>query len=746
MNPMILGGRSRASGPSYEIANSAIFDSADSSYLSRTVSDSSHQKGTWSFWFKRSILGTLQTLFTSYNPSDSPKYFSITLNTDNKLSVLWKTADGTYPLWLTTSQVFRDTAEWYHCVISVDTTQGTAADRCKVYVNGVQTVSFDTSIYCTQNSLMYFGYSSYPNHIGGRVNNITFWYLSAYLAEYRHIDGQALDPSYFGETDSNNRWVPKAYAGSYGTNGFYLPFDDATHFGKDSSGNGNDFTDSGFTTDHQVVDTPTNNYPTLNVLDVSYVGGSGATITDGALTNTSASVAFSHHSSFATVPCPHSGKWYAEVSIVAQNSDTNSGLWLRDSSGNNAFALQFRNSAGSGEISSTAGTPSSQTGLGAIGSGDIVSVAYDADNGVCQLYLNNIAYGSAITGIPTANDYSIALRPITSVGSSQCTQKVDFGQRGFTYTPPTGYKALCSQNLPEPDIILSQNYFDAVLDTGANIKATAEAVFGTNDLIWIKDRDNANNHQLIDHVRGSTAVLRSNTTAAETTYSAPAGNSVAWCFKEGVLPGFDIALGTLDGNSSTTIINHSLGAIPDLVIAKRTSTTSGWNVWHKDLSGGTYSLQLHTTAAEVNNAAIFASAPTSTQVTLGTAWDAVVSGIVVYLFASIPGFSNAFTYTGNGSADGPFINLGFKPALVMVKRTDSTGGWKMWDAARNPVNPVDGSLETQATAAESTSTIRCDLVSNGFKLLDTATSTNASGGTYIGIAFAEAPFKYSRAR
>ena len=290
------------------------------------------------------------------------------------------------------------------------------------------------------------------------------------------------------------------------------------------------------------------------------------------------------------------------------------------------------------------------------------------------------------------------------------------------------------------------------------------------DLVWIKPRNNvasnANGHILIDSVRGVDKVLRSHTTGAEVTESnnitaftstgITIGDShnvnknttsqyVAWAWQKGATQGFDIVTFTGDGSSPKNIA-HSLGVAPRMMIFKSRNNVSGWNSYHASL-GNTQQINLQTTAAAVSSVDWWNNtSPTSSQFTIGANLNINGYTFVAYLFSEVAGFSKFGSYTGNGSTDGPFVYLGFRPRWIMWKRSDSTSDWEIVDAERPTRNVVTGVLYANLSNAEATSSGECDFVSNGFKIRDNSNRLNTNGGTYIYMAFAEAPFKNALAR
>jgi len=235
-NPLLLA--SAAAAGAYNIERSVRFNSADSAYLSRTPSSAGNRRTwTWSGWVKRSKLSATMRLLRAVSGGTEA---GIQLLSGDTIELYHYS--GGYTWQLVTSQLFRDVSAWYHIVVAFDTTQGTAADRVSLYVNGAKVTAFSTSSYPSQN------FDGLINTTNAHAIAGSDLFFDGYLANIHFIDGQALDPTSFGFTDSNGVWQPKAYTGSYGTNGYNLDFADtssATALGNDVSGNNNDFTPSG---------------------------------------------------------------------------------------------------------------------------------------------------------------------------------------------------------------------------------------------------------------------------------------------------------------------------------------------------------------------------------------------------------------------------------------------------------------------------------------------------------------------
>ncbi len=369
----------------------------------------------------------------------------------------------------------------------------------------------------------------------------------------------------------------------------------------------------------------------------------------------------------------------------------------------------------------------------------------------------------------------------------------------FYYAPPSGYLALCTANLPDPVAAVDpakggspQDYFNTVLYTGNDTSGRAITGVGFQpDFVWIKNRAATYYHNLSDTVRGITRSLSSNATDAEVNFSniSAVGSDgftisgaelvnknaqaiVAWSWKAGTAfsndasatsvgnvdstgsvnadVGFSIIAKTNTGNDNQTVA-HGLGVAPDLIIIKNRSTTGSWVLGY-NTAGFNWAndyIQFDTGVEKGDGSGtVFGATPTSTVFTTGSGINGT-DGVtqIAYCFASVDGFSKIGSYTGNGNADGPFVYTGFRPAWVMHKRIDGTGQWAILDNTRSPFNVANKHLYADGSNAEVTNTsFNLDYLSNGFKVRSTNTYTNASGGTYIYMAFAEQPFKYANAR
>jgi hypothetical protein len=305
-------------------------------------------------------------------------------------------------------------------------------------------------------------------------------------------------------------------------------------------------------------------------------------------------------------------------------------------------------------------------------------------------------------------------------------------------------------------------YFNTIIYTGDGGQDVTGVGFQP-DLVWVKARGNTYNHQLHDSVRGATAgMLSSNLSAAESGlyefdsfdsdgFTTDSGNitgvngnthtQVSWCWKESATAGFDII--TYSGTGSAKTESHSLSATPHWIITKCRSDAQSWATHHRSYSATEKVMYLDNTNAVASTDPDWLTAVSSSTISLGgSGSDANTSGrtYVAYLWSEKQGYSKFGSYTGNGNADGPFVYTGFKPAMIITKRTDTTGNWLLYDNKRDTDNIVEQYLMPHSSNAEATASY-WDFLSNGFKNRTGASAaTNASGGTYIYMAFAEAPF------
>jgi len=581
----------------------------------------------------------------------------------------------------------------------------------------------------------------------------------------------------------------------------YMAFADKREYAYwlDQSGNNNDWTSNNLTESDISVDSPTNNFATLNPLDT---GTSGMNLAEG---NTKCWGVGATWCSIVGTHGISSGKWYWETCNTHSTNIFTGLAELDDISSlttmSNGFVGRTAGSYGYYSVSGVTYNNDSSSSYGAswLGAGDVIGTAFDADAGTLTFYKNGVSQGQAYSGI---SSNSI---PVFSCDGVSRQQTVNFGQDSsfagnktaqgnqdgngigdFYYTPPTGYLALCTSNLPAVAVVPSE-HFNTVLYSGTGSSNARTGIGFQPDMVWIKDRTHTESHRLFDSVRGVQNNLTSIgthiewtdansltafgsdgfTVGSENAVNGVAGHPfVAWNWKANgsgssntngditstvsanVDAGFSIVTWTSPGLSSgqSATVGHGLSTTPDMIIIKRRDSAGSWSVGTTSLGWGNF-LYLDTTAATGTSAGAWNNtAPTSSVFTIGS-YDHVSSGTqVAYCFHSVDGYSKVGSYTGNGNADGTFVYTGFRPAFVMAKvSTAGTHGWGIYNSKSKTYNYLGNVLQANATNAEMTSEF-LDFTSNGFKHRTSSTWNNGSGQTYIYIAFAETPFKFSNAR
>jgi hypothetical protein len=831
----------------YQIANS-YRSMAGVGYFTRTPSSAGNRKKyTISFWFKRTLLSSTVgefDIFCNAQESSTTNYTdSIRFQGDgDKLQIAFK---GTLSGNLITTRVFRDTSAWMHLVCAVDTTQTTAANRVKLYINGEQETDFDTETYPAQD--YQGGWCNDREHALGRFTGASYTTIgNFYMANFALVDGSQLAPTSFG-TSKNGVWIPDDLSElTWGTTGTWVRFESSSDLGNDSSGNNNDWTNNSVATHDQMLDSPTfdsssngGNFATLNPL----ASLAGITFTEGNLKEADNNSGW--QSAWSTMAAK-SGKFYFEAEYttsardrgyigVAQTKDL---AIYQDS----YYAGQTNNSAGWYSANGSVYINASTTGttLNTYTTGDILGCAIDIDNGYVYFSKNGTwedsgdpASGSSGTGGFSLSN-STTGDPWHLIVSNWGAQFiVNYGQEGtfagsvtaggnsdtngygnFKYTVPNGYSALCTGALPIEDEIdpaqtddnYPQKLFGTKLYTG---DSSTQAITGLGfqpDWVWIKERPNSSTWASYDSSRGNTNVLgMANTTAAEYSQSADPGlesfdsdgftvdypntgdyyinrssqTYVAfnWRVNGGTTStshtqgdidttiqvnqdaGLSIVQYQGDGGSSNFTLAHGLGAKPAFVVLKDRDTNgnnNGYQAWHQGLdTNGYFYLSGSDAQGTSTNGTVNVSANTTNLIgwqrssSSGGGQTISESGdnYVMYVWAEIDGFSKFGRYEGNGNADGTFVYTGFRPALVVNKRIDSTGSWLVHDDARNTYNVTDKILLWNDGGAEFSGTNdKIDMLANGFKIRSSNSGINGSGNDYVYVAFAHNPFKYATAR
>ena len=578
-----------------------------------------------------------------------------------------------------------------------------------------------------------------------------------------------------------------------GRNGFKLDLrdfsgDTATTIGRDYSGNGNNFSPDNFGgTGDGAIDSPTNNFTSFNkIMDYSL----NAQIEEAGLRVEGPDTGHSDRRIFAPFAIPLTGKYYVEVKCVKNGArgtiGFSDGAISGGSSGNNWFSFGFY---GGGYSTSFTKVGSNTSDFSV---NDIVSFALDMDAGKMWLVKNgnvDVTAQESITAIVRTN----LDRPLRwfyqETSSDESAALFNFGQFPYNYTVPDGFKTLSSRNIqptyydatnqPAKTFLKPKKHFETLLYTGNDTtgRVITDLEFQP-DFVWIKMKSHAgDNHHLYDSIRGAGKTIFSNTDGVEQTSDTDRlsafnsngftlGNNyrvngsgrtfAAWCWKGGGAAvtnndgtittsvsvneeaGFSIV--SYSGTGSAGTIGHGLGKVPKCIITKRRTGTEDWKVYHVDSDGGKF-LKLNSTQAQTSNSDVYPNtAPTSSVYSLGNHASVNGSGdtYIAYCWADIPGYSKFSSYVGNGNSNGVYAHLGFKPAMMIIKRIDATEDWWLHDYKRNPYNPVNDNLYPNGSEASAIETA-VDHYADGFKLRTSNQNWNANGSTYVYLAWADQP-------
>ena len=525
------------------------------------------------------------------------------------------------------------------------------------------------------------------------------------------------------------------------------------------------------------------NYATLNPLDAVAV----TSTTNG---NLDVSLSASGSANIRSTIAVSSGKWFWEV-LFGSTGDTLM-VGACDATVPNASSLWSTANAWmyysiNGQKYNGSGTSYGAT----FTNGDLIGVALDMDNGTISFYKNGVSQGQAYSGLTGRT-----LTPTIQSTARALTATANFGQRPWAYDAPFGFKPLCTTLLPQPIVQKSSTAMDVVTYTGNGSSSRSITGLGFSpDLVWLKACSLPYTHGLHDTVRGASRFLAtqatngdivneadgsisaynsdgftiSSGTNSNNTFNTNTGTYVGWAWDAGsssvtntsgaisstvrANPQAGVSVVSFVNASGTnqSTVGHGLGSSPKMIIAKnRDTSANNWAVFHSSVCDTTSKfLQLNTTAALTTFATVWGASLPSSSVfgVTGGGIAAASVNMIAYCFAEVEGFSKFGFYTGNGSADGPFVFCEFRPRWVLVKSSSSAQGWQIIDASRSQSNVATQVLQANSLNADTTVT-SIDIISNGFKIRSDGASLgiNTSSATYIFAAFAEAPFKYSRAR
>ena len=800
-------------------------------YMTKTPSSAGNRKQfTFSWWMKKNVASGYSVLYStavSGSNSNSTLFHLYADNSNGRISA------GGVDFAGYTVGYQRDTTNWYHCVVVVDTDQSSNNDRVKIYINGIKNSAMSGT--CPQSNLAVNSTQTY--HIGRRRIN-SDRYANIYLADFYLIDGTAIgdtsrtNPN-TGETEyvidefgefNNGVWIPKAYSGSYGTNGYRMEFSgtgtsaDSSGIGADTSGNTHHHSVSNFTAnDSNIPDSPENNFPVFNPLQKDTTNSfATTTLSEGNLK--SQNTAASNQYSEISFRLDTTNKYYFEYYNISNTGPyAPASFAIRDEENRTGNAVYFyiTNSGTINVDNSNIGT-----GFPTLVAGDIMNIAFDGSSGKVWFGKNGTYYNSSgsESGSPADGTNPIAtLTPATFLMHETFYQQgaiMNFGQDSsfagnktaqgntdengigdFYYSVPSGFLAFCSANLPETTLSPDKgeqatNYFSTKLYTGNGSSRSITGVGFQPDLSWFKSRSNASDHYWYDSIRGANKSLTSNKSVVEDTTSGQftsfdsdgftlpddtagyvnynARTYVAWNWR---LNGGTTSSDT-NGNRTTTIqtnanagisiatynnpsqgnhtFGHGLGSKPEAFIWRARNTVMNWIWWDTynftdaDRDGKYFNETIGFTSGSnwVTDVTDSIIEITDGQVSSGNDID-----YWCISYKSVPGFSKINNFKGNGSSDGPFFYTGFRPAWVMIKRIDVAENWWLLDNTRNTYNPVINYLSSNTNNQEYSNLSNVvDFTSNGVKVRTTTTAINANGSTYVYMAFAEQPFKFSNAR
>jgi len=755
----------------FEISQSIRFNFADSAYLRRTPGSASNRRTwTWSAWVKRADLGN------PGGPNGVHRLFGVgagsCLSFEGNDKLRLESPGGNHTF--VTNAVFRDVGAWYHIVLAFDSTQATDTNRRKLYINGEQITSFASTSFTELGQNADWDINSTSEHQIGKSNLAD--YFGGYMADIQLVDGSALAPTSFAETNSNGVWVPIEYSGSYGTNGYFIDGRDSSDLGDDESGNGNDYTSSGLATSDQVSDSPTSNVSVLNPLWTS------STLSDGNLKASNSATAYNW--AISTIAIPSTGKWVFE----GQSSNANgSNKWVLigicqmgnhnvKAGLNYIYALNV----GNGEViknSSAVATVTAPTT-------SLIRVEYNASTDQITFFDDNSQVHQATAGLTGEDSLHFFVAPLATSGTADMTATFT----GLTNTPTADFLELKASNFSEPSVPDGSAQHQAILWSGNSSSQTVTQTGNdgfTPDWWIIKSRSFGNGANSYDLVRGNTKGLATFDAGAEDTESNMGSPSIAdgkgtlsftgggsagdinssgrtyvgLTWNAGGSTGSDsngsitssvrasstsgTAIGTYTGTGSAATIGHGIGLVPRMVWI-RNRAAANWAVYSA-IAGAEYYQRLDTEAARADDSSFFNdTTPTTTVFSIGadsTATSKNGANYVFYAMADVVGYQKIGAYTGNGSDDGPVISTGFKPQYVMIKSTtQASTNWEFFCDIIEPNNVLGDQNFLNIANAEASNDHNMDWLANGFKIRDTSGSVNTSGATYLYWAIAKNPF------
>ena len=780
------------------INNSLMFDRDDAEYLQRTMGSGDRRKATLSWWFKRA--GGFGNEMTFIGAGTSTR-FLCRFSTSNQL--VFRLSNGSSEYQTVSSAQFENSGDWYHVVWQIDVSQGTAANRSRVWVNGGELDDWASAAYPGQNTdVEGMGENGAVQRIGSASTN-TVQIFDGYIAEFNFIDGSIVDVSTFGLTDTNSgQWIPKTLTGiTYGSQGFRLKFQDSSSLGDDTSGQGNDFSATNLVARNQFIDTPTNNFAVMGLVDQDVK----QTLSQGAMQTTTTGT----NNAYPMIPQfrPVTGKWYAELRIQNTGGGNTLAMGVYDydrihtyGGSGNYYVGHDGGTNGSGSAlwyvhggtkqlrqgNDTQSNPSFSLSVG-----DILGIVLDIDNNTLE-FLNNS--GSSIGKVGM-----LANRPAFAAVSNMSGISFiwNFGQNGtfngnetaggnsdgngignFYHTVPTGFLALCQDNLPTenegrkyavPDLVFIKETDDSgaphMYDSTRGVSRSSSFVLFPNSTSAEVDEDGSTSTPgIMRLVQGGFEVTEDSglngdnnqyaflawkanggVTSANTDGS---GATIASTIQANQTAGFSIVSYT--GSGSAGKIAHGLGSEPHMIWTKCRSNSTSWYCYCRAIDNA-YD------ATPWNRYFRFDS--DDSHADSGTAWNDTqpTSSVfsvgdnntnqssrtyIAYCFSPVEGYSASGTYSGTANANGPFIYTGFKPAIIMIKGVNIGNGWSFYSpryASSTGGNPRTTSIVLPESSVRSTTDVSIDILSNGFKLRNSDGDLNGDY-TYFYYAWAIHPF------
>jgi len=747
----------------YTNGKSLVLDGG-ADYLSQTLgSPTDNNVCTISIWFKLSSLASNTDLFSA--GTGGAATMQVRIRSDGKLRLVQN--NGGVNIDLKSTAVFRDFHKFYHLVVAIDTDQGTAANRVRIYMNNVEITVFDTSTYPSSGLALIW--NSADVHMLSRYSPSGTNWINGYLSKTDFIDGLQLTPSSFGHTSTDTgKWVPSDTSGlTFGTNGFSLDFNDdrastpdTTSTIYDQSGNANNWTGNSLVAGSFTSDTPVDNFCTWNPLNEK-----GTAFTLG---NTTAALASDNEWCSGSMIFDAADNTYFEVEVKALTTNGEIGI---TGVGQGNLLRQAHNAVLDDSETYTYINSGNDRLIGvsaAYGDAWLVNefVGVHLNNGTLTFYNEGVSQGTSVTGL-TGKFAPL----IGQNGAGALTGLLLVDEADWSASRPTSAKQLTSSEHPEPTNWKPQDNANIVLYTGDGtaIGSGGLAVTGvgfTPDSTWIKNRDVAVSHAWTDIVRGVLKPLHTDGTFVESSHSEGLASFDADGFTVGshaaynssgvdywslniladntsgssntdgsitstvATDGVNFSIGTYTGTGANATVGHGLASAPDLIFVKeRTNDVGSWYTYHSSNTAApeTDYLALDTTAATADlNTVWNDTAPTSSVFSIGTLDDVNASGDTYVFYAFV--FGDVFaggSYEGNNNADGTFIPSD-ELLMVVTKSIDSTSSWYIYDQIRSTFNEVDDQILADSAAAETTGSEEIDFVSNGVKLRSADAEHNAA--------------------